>query len=35
MGTLTVLGNFLIGVGVVLVGIAALYYVYSHDTSDK
>jgi hypothetical protein len=31
MGTLTVLGDFLIGVGVVLLGIAALYYVFSQD----
>jgi len=31
MGTLTVLGDFLIGVGVVLLGIAALYYVISQD----
>ena len=31
MGKLTVLGDFLIGVGEVLLGIAALYYVISQD----
>ena len=27
MGTLIILGDFLVGVGVVLLGVAALYYV--------
>jgi hypothetical protein len=27
MGILTILGDFLLGVGVVLLGVAALYYV--------
>jgi hypothetical protein len=35
MGTLTVLGDFLIGVGVVLLGVAALYYVFSKEASDE
>jgi hypothetical protein len=35
MGILTVLGDFLFGVGVVLLGVAALYYVVSKGASDQ
>jgi len=39
MGTLTVLlpalGNFLLGVGVVLFGVAAIFYVFSKETRDE
>lgn len=31
MGILTILGDFLIGVGVVLLGVAAIYYVVSKE----
>jgi hypothetical protein len=35
MGILTVLGDFLLGVGVVLLGVAALYYVFSKEACDE
>jgi len=31
MGILTILGDFLLGVGVVLLGVAAMYYVLSKE----
>ena len=35
MNNLIILGDFLLGIGVLLAGLAALYVVYSRDPGDK
>jgi len=35
MDTLIILGDFLLGIGVLLAGLAALYFAYSRNPQDK